>query len=353
MPVTVDALRVEGLAKSYGASPVLDSVSIVVGQGRCTAVLGPSGCGKSTLLRIVAGLVGADAGRVEIAGAVTDDPRPRVPPERRGVGFVFQDLALWPHMSVRGNLAFVLQARGVRGAQAETETLEAVESVGLPATLLHRRPGELSGGERQRAAIARVLVQRPALVLLDEPLTNLDRGLRVQILALLRRLRSERGLATLLVTHDRDEAFALADRVAVLRRGRVEQEGPPEEVYGSPTSTYVARLVGTASFVPARREGGAMVTALGSWPADGAPNGPLVAVFRPETIRFAVEGATRGRCLDAFYRGDHWLHAVEVEDSSARPTVLVRGSRPARPGEAVRLEADRPSFVRETQGEEA
>jgi ABC-type Fe3+/spermidine/putrescine transport system ATPase subunit len=224
--------------------------------------------------------------------------------------------------------------------------------VGFPAALLDRRPGQLSGGERQRAAIARVLVQEPAVVLLDEPLTNLDRELRVQILTMLRHLRAQRRLAMLLVTHDRDEAFALADRVAVLRRGRVEQHGTPEEVYAGPASRYVAGLVGTASYVPAERRNGSLVTPLGSWAEDGAPNGPVVAVFRPESVRFSGQGAVRGRCLDAFYRGDHWLHAVEIEGPGAHPSVLVRAARPAKPGEAVTLEADRPAFVAD-QAEEA
>jgi iron(III) transport system ATP-binding protein len=350
--VTASALRVEALGMSYGRVRVLDSVSLAVAPGACTAVLGPSGCGKSTLLRIVAGLVAADAGRVEIGGRVTDDPSPRVPPEARGVGFVFQDLALWPHLSIRGNLDFVMEARGVRGDDAARRAGAAAESVGLPAALLGRRPGDLSGGERQRAAIARVLVQEPSVVLLDEPLTNLDRELRVQILAMLRRLRAERGLTSLLVTHDRDEAFALADRVAVLRAGRVEQHGTPEEIYASPASRYVARLVGTASFVPAERRDGTLATALGSWPAAGAPNGPVVAVFRPETVRFSGAGGVRGRCVDALYRGDHWLHTVEVDGPGGRPSVLVRAVRPARPGEAVTLEADRPAFVADGGSEE-
>jgi iron(III) transport system ATP-binding protein len=341
--LTAPALRVDGLRKAYGATPVLDSVSVAVEDGGCTAVLGPSGCGKSTLLRIVAGLVTADAGTVEVRGAVVDDPKPRVPPEKRGVGFVFQDLALWPHMTVRGNLDFVLEARGVRGADAAKQASDAADAVGLPKSLFDRRPGELSGGERQRAAIARTLVQAPAAMLLDEPLSNLDRELRVQILALLRHLRVERGLAALLVTHDRDEAFALADRVVVLRAGRVEQHGTPEEIYGRPASRYVARLVGTASFVPAERKGDALATPLGAWPAERGANGPVVAVFRPESVRFSDGGAARGRCVDAFYRGDHWLHSIEVE--GAKSTVLVRAARRTNPGDAVRLEADRPAFV--------
>jgi len=223
---------------------------------------------------------------------------------------------------------------------------------GLPRVAAGPAAGELSGGERQRAAIARVLVQEPALILLDEPLTNLDRELRVQILALIRRLRTERGLAALLVTHDRDEAFALADRVVVLRRGRVEQEATPETVYAAPRSAYVARLVGTASFVPAEARDGRLVTPLGAWPAEGAASGPLLAVFRPESVRFSEGSAVHGRCLDAFYRGDHWLLLVEVGSvPGPLATVLMRSDRAARPGESLALAADRPAFV--PAGEEA
>jgi len=175
----------------------------------------------------------------------------------------------------------------------------------------------------------------------------------VQILALLRRLRAERGLAALLVTHDRDEAFALADRIAVLRGGRVEQDGTPQEIYAAPASAYVASLVGTASLLPAERRGGEIATALGSWPADGVANGPLLAVFRPETVRLSERGAAAGRCVDAYYRGDHWLHAIEIEVAGVRTTVLVRASRPAARGDAVRLEADRPAFVAGQNGEGA
>jgi ABC-type Fe3+/spermidine/putrescine transport system ATPase subunit len=160
---------------------------------------------------------------------------------------------------------------------------------------------------------------------------------------MLRALRKSRGLASLLVTHDRDEAFALADDVAVLRRGRVAQRGTPEAIYATPASRYVAGLVGTASFLPVERKDGNLVTPLGTWPSAGAPNGPLVAVFRPETVRFSDRGHIRARCADAFYRGDHWLHSVTIEGSEA--TVLVRGASPAKPGQAMALEADRPAFA--------
>jgi iron(III) transport system ATP-binding protein len=343
------SVQLDSLSRRLGGRDVLRGLSLEVEAGEWIALLGPSGAGKTTLLRAIAGLEAPDAGRVLLGGREAVS----IPPRDRGVGFVFQDLALWPHMSVSGNLGFVMEARGVRGADAAKRAREAVDAVGLPAALLERRPGELSGGERQRAAIARVLVQEPAVVLLDEPLTNLDRELRVQILAMLRKLRAERGLASLLVTHDRDEAFALADRVAVLRAGRVEQHGTPEDIYATPASRYVARLVGTASFVPAERRDGTFATALGSWPADGAPNGPVVAVFRPEMVRFSGQSGVRGRCVDAFYRGDHWLHTVEVEAPGARPSVLVRAARPAKPGEAVTLEADRPAFVADNGSEEA
>ena len=339
---------------------MVDGVSLAVAAGECVAVLGPSGSGKSTLLRVVAGLVAADAGRVEIAGTVTDDPRPRVPPERRGVGFLFQDLALWPHLSLRGNLDFVLEARGVARGDRPREIDDAATAAELPRELLDRRPGDVSGGERQRAALARVLVQAPRLLLLDEPLSHLDPDLRWSLVALLRRLRAERGLTSLLVTHDRSEAFALAQRIVVVRNGRIEQEGTPEEVYERPRTAFVASFVSRAALLPAERRGSEVVTPFGTWPAAGAvppvPSGPLLAVFRPECVRSVANGAdgapgadgthgVRGRIVDGYPCGDHWIVTAEVPSGDSSVRVPFRADAGAAVGSEVRLTATHPAFV--------
>ncbi len=345
------SLRITRLHKSFDGVTALAGLSLEVEQGSCTAVLGPSGCGKSTLLRIIAGLEPADEGRVEVGGRVTDDPASRVPPERRDVALVFQDLALWPHMDVRRNLEFVLNARRIPKSEFAARVDAAIEAVGFPVDLLSRRPGLLSGGERQRAAVARALIQEPSVLLLDEPLTGLDRDLRVRLLTTLRRLREREGLSVLVVTHDQEEAFALADRVAVVRAGVVEQFGTPQEVYERPASRFVAEFVGVATCLPVARNGGNLETVLGAWPVEDAPGGPLVAVFRADALALGKgPGARRGRVLDAFFQGDRWMHSVRLEGNDGGADVWVRAPESHPRGAEVGIEADRPAFV--PQGED-
>jgi sn-glycerol 3-phosphate transport system ATP-binding protein len=230
------ALDVEGVSRRYGGVEALREISLSVAPGELVAVLGASGSGKSTLLRTIAGLEAPDAGRVLIGG----DDQAGVAPARRGVAMVFQSFALFPHLSVERNLGFGLRARG-----EDTSRVREIAATLALEGLLDRRPAELSGGERQRVALGRALVARPRVLLLDEPLSNLDAQLRVSTRAEIRRIQQDTGVTALHVTHDQGEALALGHRVAVLREGHVEQVGTPDEIWERPANAWVARFVGT------------------------------------------------------------------------------------------------------------
>jgi multiple sugar transport system ATP-binding protein len=233
-------LELEAVEKRYGRVAALRGVTLSVADGELLAVVGPSGCGKSTLLSIVAGLEAPSAGAIRIDGRTVNALSPR----ERDVAMVFQSYALYPHLTVRRNLAFPLEvAHAARGAIA-ARVAEVAELLGLGA-LLDRRPAELSGGQRQRVALGRALVRRPKLFLLDEPLSNLDASLRLSVRAELKKLHERLGATFVYVTHDQAEAMTLADRIAVLNAGALEQVAPPREVYGRPATVFVARFVGT------------------------------------------------------------------------------------------------------------
>ena len=245
------ALALESVAFEYGGTPVLSGLDLSIADGEIVVLLGPSGSGKSTILRLLLGLAAPARGRIAIGGREVSTPRAIiVPPEERELAVVFQDLALWPHLSVRGNLAFGLDARGVAPKLRDERIDAMLARLGL-ADKAQRRPGELSGGERQRAAIARALVLEPRAVLLDEPLANLDAPLKRQLLALFRGVFDERDTTVLYVTHDVREAAVLADRIAVLDRGRVVQHGSLAELKARPSSDFVRALFDDLG-VPAR-----------------------------------------------------------------------------------------------------
>jgi ABC-type Fe3+/spermidine/putrescine transport system ATPase subunit len=226
-----------------GETPVLRGFSLAVAAGEILALLGPSGCGKTTVLRVLLGLAAPERGVVRLGTEVaSENGRIRLPPEGRGLGVVFQDLALWPHLTVRGNLAFGLEAKRVPRAERDRRIAALLDAVGLSA-LAQRYPGELSGGERQRVAIARALVLEPRAVLLDEPLSNLDVGLRRELLGLFRSLLRGRRTTALYVTHDVREAAALGDRIAVMAEGRVQQSGTLDELGARPASDFVRRAL--------------------------------------------------------------------------------------------------------------
>ncbi len=240
-------ISVEGLTKRWGEFTALDGVSLTVPDGSLTALLGPSGSGKSTLLRVIAGLEAPDAGRVAIAGADVTG----VPPQRRGIGFVFQHYAAFKHMTVRANVAFGLTVRHRPRAEVAHRVGELLQIVGLEGHQ-HRYPSELSGGQRQRMALARALAVEPSVLLLDEPFGALDAKVRAELRAWLRRLHDEVHVTTVLVTHDQEEAMDVADRIAVLNDGRLEQVGAPRELYDRPASDFVMGFLGPVTRLEGR-----------------------------------------------------------------------------------------------------
>jgi iron(III) transport system ATP-binding protein len=348
----MSALEVTDVWKSYGATPVLRGVSLSVADSSLTAILGASGAGKSTLLRVVAGFEAADAGTVSLGGVLTDDGRRRVPPERRHIGYVPQDGALFPHLTVRANAAFALPRRERHGGFVN----EMLDLVGL-ADFGRRYPHELSGGQQQRVAIARALASRPKLVLLDEPFAALDASLRSSVRAdVLGALRAT-DTAGVLVTHDQDEALSCADSVAVLHDGVILQVGAPRSVYSTPADPWTAAFLGTANLLPGVSEtattGGARVrTALGRHvlrdPEQTASATRLSVLIRPEQItlsriergsgvpRQESEDAVTGKVTDIRYHGHDVLVTVDVAGSGP-VQARVHGAEPPSSGDEVVL----------------
>ncbi len=245
-------VRVERVWKRFGSVEALRGVSLTVREGELFTLLGPSGCGKTTLLRIVAGLLEPDQGRIFFDG----DDVTGVPPHKRNVGMVFQDLALFPHMTVYDNVAYGLRVRRVPEDEVRRRVREILELVRLdPGEFASRRPGQLSGGQQQRVALARALVIEPRVLLLDEPFSHLDYKIRQELMAEFKKLQKRLGITTIYVTHDQTEAMLLSDRIAVMNAGRVEQVGRPDEVYEKPRTLFVASFFGDANILPARLDG--------------------------------------------------------------------------------------------------
>jgi iron(III) transport system ATP-binding protein len=241
-------LRLEGLTKTYGANTVLDSIDLSVGKGQLVCLLGPSGCGKTTTLRLVAGFMDPSAGRVHVGGKVLSEPGNALPPERRGMSMIFQSYALWPHMTIFENVAYGLALRKFDKAEIAKRVAKMLGAVKLEH-LAERYPGELSGGQQQRVALARALVVEPEILLLDEPLSNLDAALREEMRFEVRRLHDEFRYTTVYVTHDQAEAMTAADLIVVMNQGRIEQAGSPEEIYSRPRSGFVATFLGGANIL--------------------------------------------------------------------------------------------------------
>ncbi|MEU3303883.1 ABC transporter ATP-binding protein [Streptomyces sp. NPDC006678] len=335
-PVRTGAeLRLRGLRRAFGATVALDGLDLDVAPGELLALLGPSGCGKTTALRVLAGFERPDEGQVLLDG---EDIVP-VPANRRDTAMVFQSYSLFPHLTAADNVAFGLRMRKAGGAERRSRAAELLELVGLPG---HggRFPHQLSGGQQQRVALARALALRPRLLLLDEPLSALDAQVRVTLREEIRRLQLELGITTVFVTHDQEEALSMADRVAVMNGGRLEQCATPTELYARPATDFVAEFIGTMNRVPARAVDGGLVEVLGArLPVDGdapVPAGPVHALIRPEALDVVVDAAGSARVTGTAFHGPTTRVRVTFPDgTTVKADVPTHTAAALTPGAAV------------------
>jgi spermidine/putrescine ABC transporter ATP-binding subunit len=333
-------LRIESLSKTFATVPAVDAVSLEIRAGEFFALLGASGSGKTTLLRMLAGFEEPTAGRLLLDGQDIT----RLPPNRRPVNLMFQSYALFPHMTVRGNVAYGLEMERLPRAEIDARVAEILSTVQLDH-LASRKPDKLSGGQRQRVALARALVKRPRLLLLDEPLAALDAKLRNTMRLELKRLQAEVGVTFVVVTHDQEEALVMADRLAILRDGRLVQVGTPREVYERPASRYAADFVGTMNFWGGRATAGGLrapdgtlLRIEGAALSEGAD---AVAAVRPERLRLTDTGENRLRATVralAYHGSDLQLHAESpLGPVVAHLSAAEAEARPLAPGEPVTL----------------
>jgi iron(III) transport system ATP-binding protein len=311
-------VRVRGLSKSFGPIDAVRELNLEIDRGELMAVLGPSGCGKTTLLRVIAGFEQPDAGCVVVSDEVVAGPGRTIPPEKRRVGMVFQDYALFPHLSVEGNVAFGLTNRPREERDALTRrTLELVGLQHKTRCNVH----ELSGGERQRVALARALAPEPELVLLDEPFSSLDATLRGGLRREVELILRDAEATALLVTHDQEEALSLADRLAVMRDGEIVQVGPPVQVYGEPATRWAAQFVGEVNVLSGVARGGGVETELGVFDLRGPASGSVHVAVRPEQLELRADGNGNAEVVAREFRGHDVLYRLRHEGGK---TLLVQ-----------------------------
>ncbi|WP_051701563.1 ABC transporter ATP-binding protein [Mycetocola saprophilus] len=330
----IPAAEFVGVTQAYGDFLAVDNLDLTIEEGKLTTLLGPSGCGKTTSLRMLAGYARPTAGKILIGG----EDATALPPEKRGLGMVFQSYALFPHLTVADNVGYGLKLRKVPAAERKARVTEALELVGL-GHLAARKPKALSGGQQQRVALARAIAIRPKLLLLDEPLSNLDARLRVQMRAEIRRIQAETGLTVVLVTHDQDEALEMSDTMVLMRAGKVMQTGAPDEVFPAPANRFVAEFLGYENFIPT---------------AEG------LFTVRPEQLQIAsADATTPGLNLDGVitssaYRGVDLVVGVDASAPGGETvpliSVLRRDALPAghtgfTPGERISVTAPAPALV--------
>ncbi|GAA1520954.1 ABC transporter ATP-binding protein [Sphaerisporangium rubeum] len=327
---------ITGVSRRFGDVVALDGVTLDIRQGEFFALLGPSGCGKTTLLRILAGFESPDEGTVTLDGA---DLLSR-PAHRRPVNLMFQSYALFPHMTVAKNVAYGLEREGLPRAEVRTRVAEVLDTVGLTPQA-GRRPHQLSGGQRQRVALARAIVKRPRLLLLDEPLSALDKKVRAEMQLELKRLQHEVGITFVVVTHDQEEAMSLADRIAVMDEGRVEQVDAPVRLYERPATPFVAGFIGDNNLFEGTAAGdGLVVPGLGTLPATGgfAAGAPALLGVRPESVRLTSGGVLRGVVADVSFFGGVSHIAVRVPGHDRPVLVAAQGPAKVQAGAEVGLD---------------
>jgi len=324
----MEIIRIEGVAKSYGSHQVHKDLTLSIEKGECFTLLGPSGCGKTVLLRLIAGFETPEAGRISIDNTVVSDPAAGIyiPPDERGLGVVFQDYAVWPHMSVFDNVAYPLKISKRPKEEIRNRVMETIELVGMSG-LERRLPSELSGGQQQRVALARALVANSSLMLLDEPLTNLDANLREEMRFEIKELQRKLNITVMYVTHDQEIALAISDRLAIMDdQGRIRQTGNPWEIFERPVDPFIFNFMGIANFMPVRRSGEAYLVGSGEQPIPWrAPEGDAaewVAGFRPSDVQIAPQGTgLRGTVKRASFLGAMVDYLIEVDGAHLRTSI--------------------------------
>jgi len=319
------SIEIKGISKRYAGRTILSDLSLELRDGECFTLLGPSGCGKTVLLRLIAGFEAPDSGRILIGGDVVADADSgeMLPPDKRSLGMVFQDYAVWPHMTVFDNVAYPLKLAGIDALELKARTMRTIELVGL-THLDQRLPSQLSGGQQQRVALARALVSEPQLLLLDEPLNNLDANLREEMRFEIKALQQKTGVTILYVTHDQEIALGIADRIAVMdEHGNLRQIGTPEEIYEYPRDDFVFRFLGIANFLPLRREGDTLRVGQSSEVWTGMQpdkeGNMLTAGFRPSDVVLSRDGAgLPGTIRRASFLGAQFDYLIEIAGTLIR-----------------------------------
>ena len=303
------AVQCKNLSKNFERTQAIDGINLELEEGGFLALLGPSGCGKTTLLRLIAGFEMPDGGTVEVGGRIVTGPGVFVPPEKRRIGIVFQDYALFPHLNVADNIAYGL----LRSADRSTRVGEMLSLVGMK-DFQKRMPHELSGGEQQRVAIARALAPAPKVLLLDEPFSNLDADLRSRIRNEIKGILAYAGATVIFVTHDQEEALFMGDRVGVMNRGQLEQFDSPAAIFHTPATPFVAQFVGIADFLSGKIENGSVATEIGSLPLQNhLPSGTTVrAMIRPDFLDLEPTPDGIGEIIDRIFQGMHYLYRVQL-----------------------------------------